>query len=217
MTDRRTAEEDYSEDLRISRNDNPSVDSFSNNRIDESLSVTINFPVKEADSAIALLNEAETTERLENVIECAVCLQSCIHPVKLPCSHIFCYLCVKGVAFQSRRCAMCRQEIPADFLLHPQLIDRAQLEKETTLDDGYQWFYEGRNGWWQYDDRTAAALEDKYREGEKIFELLIAGSIYIIDFERFIQYTKQRTGRIRKIKRGPASQINKLGVAGIRQ
>jgi len=146
MTDRRTAEEDYSEDLRISRNDNPSVDSFSNNRIDESLSVTINFPVKEADSAIALLNEAETTERLENVIECAVCLQSCIHPVKLPCSHIFCYLCVKGVAFQSRRCAMCRQEIPADFLLHPQLIDRAQLEKETTLDDGYQWFYEGRNG-----------------------------------------------------------------------
>ena len=80
------------------------------------------------------------------VIECAVCLQSCIHPVKLPCSHIFCYLCVKGVAFQSRRCAMCRQEIHSDFLLHPQLLDRTQLEKETTLEDGYQWFYEGRNG-----------------------------------------------------------------------
>ncbi len=79
-------------------------------------------------------------------IECAVCLQTCIHPVKLPCTHIFCYLCVKGVAFQSKRCAMCRQEIPADFLLHPQLLDRNQLEKESTLEDGYQWFYEGRNG-----------------------------------------------------------------------
>lgn len=80
------------------------------------------------------------------IIECAVCLQTCIHPVKLPCTHIFCYLCVKGVAFQSKRCAMCRQEIPADFLLHPQLLDRTQLEKESTLEDGYQWFYEGRNG-----------------------------------------------------------------------
>ena len=56
------------------------------------------------------------------------------------------YLCVKGVAFQSLRCAMCRQEIPSDFLLHPQLLDRTQLEKESTLEDGYQWFYEGRNG-----------------------------------------------------------------------
>lgn len=79
-------------------------------------------------------------------IECAVCLQTCVHPVKLPCSHIFCFLCVKGVAFQSRRCAMCRQEIPSDVLLHPQLVDRTQLEKESVLEDGYQWFYEGRNG-----------------------------------------------------------------------
>jgi hypothetical protein len=41
---------------------------------------------------------------------------------------------------------MCRQEIPSDFLIHPQLLDRTQLEKESTLEDGYQWFYEGRNG-----------------------------------------------------------------------
>lgn len=93
--------------------------------------------------------EAQNLEKLDSssqVPECAVCLQTCVHPVKLPCSHIFCYLCVKGVAFQSRRCAMCRQEIPADFLLHPQLLDRNQLEKESSLEDGYQWFYEGRNG-----------------------------------------------------------------------
>ena len=29
-------------------------------------------------------------------IECAVCLQPSIHPVRLPCNHIFCFLCVKG-------------------------------------------------------------------------------------------------------------------------
>lgn len=92
--------------------------------------------------------DSPPAEYQENVgaIECAVCLQTCIHPVKLPCSHIFCFLCVKGVAFQSRRCAMCRQEIPPDVLLHPQLLDRTQLEKESSLEDGYQWFYEGRNG-----------------------------------------------------------------------
>jgi len=215
MTERRIVSEDYSVNLRP-RNSNPLAESFTNNGIEESVPVTITFPVKETESTVVLTNEVEPSERLESVIECAVCLQNCIHPVKLPCSHIFCYLCVKGVAFQSRRCAMCRQEIPTDFLLHPQLVDRAQLEKETPLEDGYQWFYEGRNGWWQYDDRTAVAVEEKYKLGEKSFELLIAGSIYIIDFERLIQYPKQRTGRIRKIKRGPASQNNKLGIAGIR-
>ena len=33
-------------------------------------------------------------------LECAVCLQTCIHPVQLPCRHIFCFLCVKGVSTQ---------------------------------------------------------------------------------------------------------------------
>lgn len=29
------------------------------------------------------------------VIECPICLQTCIHPARLPCGHIFCFLCVK--------------------------------------------------------------------------------------------------------------------------
>ena len=36
-------------------------------------------------------------------IECAVCLQTCVCPVQLPCKHIFCFLCVKGVTLQSKR------------------------------------------------------------------------------------------------------------------
>merc|ERR1712071_80275 len=175
------------------------------------LCVAVAFPLKEADSAVGITK----TELVESVIECAVCLQSCIHPVKLPCSHIFCYLCVKGVAFQSRRCAMCRQDIPADFLLHPQLIDRAQLEKETPLDDGYQWFYEGRNGWWQYDQRTSAELESAYRRSQRLCELLIAGHLYIIDFDQMLQYRKTDLVRRRRIKRDLAT-IPKKGVAGLR-
>lgn len=43
---------------------------------------------------------------------------------------------------------MCRQEIPRDFIDNPKLLDNSLEVKETneTLDGGYQWFYEGRNG-----------------------------------------------------------------------
>lgn len=79
-------------------------------------------------------------------LECAVCLQTCIHPAELPCGHIFCFLCVKGIANQSKRCAMCRQEIPRDFLDHPKLLANVIKETVETFEGGYQWFYEGRDG-----------------------------------------------------------------------
>lgn len=42
---------------------------------------------------------------------------------------------------------MCRQDIPPDYLDKPQLVEQIGLEKESvSFDDGYQWFYEGRNG-----------------------------------------------------------------------
>lgn len=31
------------------------------------------------------------------MLECPVCLQLCVHPSKLPCGHIFCFLCVKVI------------------------------------------------------------------------------------------------------------------------
>lgn len=79
-------------------------------------------------------------------MECAVCLQKCIHPAQLPCGHIFCFLCVKGFANQNKRCAMCRQEIPRDFIEQPHLLEPVVPEKTETFDDGFQWFYEGRSG-----------------------------------------------------------------------
>ena len=80
-------------------------------------------------------------------IDCAICLQTCVHPARLPCGHIFCFLCLKGIAHQSKRCAMCRQEIPADYLEHPDLVPSTSTgTAQQSLEGGYQWFYEGRNG-----------------------------------------------------------------------
>jgi len=54
---------------------------------------------------------------------------------------------VKGVANQSKKCAMCRQEIPTDYFEKPVLVAQNNTDKDSTaFDDGYQWFYEGRNG-----------------------------------------------------------------------
>lgn len=50
----------------------------------------------------------------------------------------------QGTANKSQRCAMCRGPIPSEFLDHPQLVYGVQESRNS--EDGYQWFYEGRNG-----------------------------------------------------------------------
>ncbi|XP_054717397.1 E3 ubiquitin-protein ligase RNF146-B-like [Uloborus diversus] len=155
----------------------------------------------------------ENTTECTSRSECAVCLQPYVQPVRLPCNHIFCYLCVKGVTQQSKRCAMCRQAIPLNYLDNPQLI--AAPHQNITFDGSYQWFYEGRNGWWQYDDRTSLEIESAYRKGEKSCEVLIAGFLYIIDFQEKLQVRRCDPHRRRRIKRDLTS-IPKKGVAGIR-
>ncbi|XP_076340975.1 E3 ubiquitin-protein ligase RNF146-like isoform X1 [Tachypleus tridentatus] len=159
--------------------------------------------------------EDSSVDQKVEMFECAICLQSCIHPVKLPCQHIFCFLCVKGVANQSKRCAMCRQEIPPSFLETPTLLSVQDLENELVFEDGYQWFYEGRNGWWQFDSRTSVDLETAFKGGETRCEVLIAGFLYIVDFEHMIQMRHSDPSRRRRIKRD-FSTIPKKGIAGIR-
>jgi E3 ubiquitin-protein ligase RNF146 len=44
---------------------------------------------------------------------------------------------------------MCRQEISPDYLDRPDLLQLPEThsaKEAETLEDGYQWFYEGRNG-----------------------------------------------------------------------
>ncbi len=151
----------------------------------------------------------------DKIPECPVCLQNCIHPVRLPCQHIFCFLCVKGAANQSKRCALCRQEIPVDFLNNPSLLRKEDLLKENFSEDGLSWFYEGRNGWWLYDERTSQELEDRYKRDVKVFDLLIAGFLYVIDLDNMLQVRRNDPTRRRRIKRD-RKDIPKKGVAGLK-
>lgn len=154
-----------------------------------------------------------------SVPECAICLQSCVHPVQLPCHHVFCFLCVKGASWQSKRCALCRQEVPDDFLERPTLLSPEELKASAGGRGGaasdHAWYYEGRNGWWQYDERTSRELEDAFSKGKKTAEMLIAGFLYVADLENMVQYRRNEHGRRRKMKRD-ILDIPKKGVAGLR-
>lgn len=166
-------------------------------------------------------NEPLPTELLEPVVpefECPVCLQGASFPVQLPCRHIFCFLCVKGVANRSKRCALCRQEIPSDFFNDPKLLCENEIKEKSLsiFDEGYQWFYEGRNGWWQYDERTSLELENRYKQGDKMFELLIAGFLYVIDLENMRQFRRNDQTRRRRIRRDLRNVPGIKGIAGLK-
>ncbi|XP_033738259.1 E3 ubiquitin-protein ligase rnf146-like [Pecten maximus] len=182
---------------------------------DEKMSTGKDIVEKEAIHS-KLLDKDKKENVHDTIIECSVCLQPSIHPVQLPCQHIFCFLCVKGAAHRSKRCALCRQEIVPDFFQKPKLIRQQDLEKTITFDDKYQWFYEGRNGWWQYDDRTSQELELKHKNGDKLFELLIAGFLYVIDLENMVQFRRNDRTRKRNIKRDESTIEGVKGVAGLK-
>lgn len=146
-------------------------------------------------------------------LECAICLQPCMHPAELPCGHIFCFLCIKGIANHGNRCAMCRQDIPRDFVDQPKLLHRPLLAEQ--FDGRYQWFYEGHNGWWQYDERTSQELETCYKAGDRTCEFLIAGFLYVADLDSMLQMRRTGHSRRRRIKRDLANVLKK-GVAGLR-
>ncbi|KAJ8683637.1 hypothetical protein QAD02_019429 [Eretmocerus hayati] len=177
----------------------------------------------EMDIGVEKSTDALPSENSSSVPECAVCLQPCIHPARLPCNHVFCYLCIKGVANQSKRCPMCRNEIPADFLERPQLLEvvepPVQKEESTSVEEPgseeWQWFYQGREGWWQYDERTSIELETAHKQGLRTYDILIAGFLYTIDFGQMLQHRRNDPSKKRRIKRDH-SNIPKKGVAGLR-
>lgn len=156
---------------------------------------------------------------LENaVVDCAVCLQKCNHPTKLPCGHIFCFLCVKGITFQSKKCAMCRAEIPPNYLDNPILLEpQSNDEIDTTevQENTFQWFYEGRNGWWQYDERSNTELETAFNAGDSVCTLLLAGTLYNIDFESMTQVRRSDQTRRRYVRR-ESPMFPSKGIAGIK-
>ena len=123
---------------------------------------------------------------------------------------------MKGAASRNRRCALCRQEIPSDFFLHPNLLQREDASQSVVFDEGYQWYYEGVNGWWQYDARTSLDLEAHHKKGDRGCELLIAGFVYVIDFENMVQYRQNDRTKKRRIKRDLINIPGKKGIAGLK-
>lgn len=76
------------------------------------------------------------------------------------------------------------------------------------------WYYQGHKGWWQYDERTCVEIEEAYARKDKSVDILIAGAIYVIDFEGMVQYQRNSNSRKRKIKRDTIG-AEKKGVAGM--
>ncbi|ODM92983.1 hypothetical protein Ocin01_13694 [Orchesella cincta] len=148
--------------------------------------------------------------------ECPVCLQTCMLPVQLPCGHLFCYMCIKGVFLnQNSGCPMCRGVIPITVLTNPVLKeDPDQLSKGVKLANGPEWYYEGRGGgWWLYDERTMNELEKAFKNSQQTCQLVLAGHIYVVDFTQMIQYRLTDVNAVRRIKHGTNQPVK--GVAGI--
>lgn len=171
------------------------------------------------DQCSTSLNPKEDNE-LDDLLECAICLNQCMQPVQLPCTHIFCFLCAKGIALQSKKCALCRSTIPQSFLLKPNLFAKKLDDDECDDEEGsqeldrYAWFYQGKQGWWKYDERTSEEIENAYLTKLDSLDVLIAGAVYIIDLKNKIQYQKNRNWRRREIKRDIVTASRK-GVAGM--
>jgi len=154
--------------------------------------------------------------------ECSVCLDPPVHPVSLPCGHIFCYLCAKGLGSghgASKLCSLCRRPIPFGYLESAEVLSKASQELSDTppldaADQQWQWFYEGRNGWWRFESRNNEELEEAFSRGQQQVETMICGNIYIINLVSMEQYQKSMPQRKRRIKRDLKSAQCK-GVAGL--
>lgn len=153
--------------------------------------------------------------------ECAICFEVCKFPVQLPCSHVFCFLCIKGSTFNvSFRCALCRQDVPHDYFDHPKFLETLTPEQIKSLKsrNEHKWYYEGSDGWWMYDDKICQLLEEEFKSRRCTAEVLTAGTVYVIDFIHMIQYRKNEPGKQRKVLREMPSKIKHQtkGIAGVK-
>jgi hypothetical protein len=75
-------------------------------------------------------------------------------------------------------------------------------------------YYEGKNGWWMFEERHSADIEAAFEAGRPHTELLICGQIYFINLQAMTQFRKDFPTRIRRIKRDLVS-AQSIGVAGL--
>lgn len=56
-------------------------------------------------------------------------------------------------------------------------------------------------GWWQYDERTCQEIEEAYKNADKQCTILVAGNLYIVDFDQMLQKRHTDPARKRQVKR----------------
>lgn len=166
--------------------------------------------------------------------KCSICLQPFNLPVKLECTHRFCFLCVKNIiekTFQNK-CPLCRRD---DVLVSDKdlMIDEDAFEQQVVECDEHVWQYSGRNsGWWNYDPVLSYQIDRYYRcytgeiegEGESSdqqpdakYQINIGTDTYTIDFDAMLQYPDMYPDRQRKIRRIKCEEVDKdsKGTAGL--
>jgi E3 ubiquitin-protein ligase RNF146 len=167
--------------------------------------------------ATLTLDEESADDGSEAKLLCCVCQEEAENAVKLPCSHIFCFLCVKGVAARNRVCALCRNPIPVDYLENPSIVNCGALCAKLSLNSrSYHWYYEGKSGgWWMYEDRTSDEIENGFVTNAKSIKVRISGFTYVVDYEKMLQSREDHPDRQRKIKRDILESNGIKGIAGI--
>ena len=57
---------------------------------------------------------------------CPVCLDGLAHkdPVKMPCGHVVCLVCVTNWIERERTCPYCKEDVPDDFKISPTKLIR---------------------------------------------------------------------------------------------
>ena len=63
------------------------------------------------------------------------------------------------------RCAYCRAEIPVGYMQLPTVVPR-NIEDNPGFDSKYFWYYAGRDGWWQFEERHCQELEEARAKGD---------------------------------------------------
>ncbi len=121
------------------------------------------------------------------------------------------------------RCGLCRAPVSREWFRNVALATTGATANQgasasasnTNVKEEPHWYYEGRNGWWKFDDRTNGFIEENRAAGEDKFDLLICGNMYVIDIAGKIQYRKDGTGRVRRIKQDVPSKVDAKGTAGL--
>lgn len=131
---------------------------------------------------------------------CPICYDEISIPHKLSCGHTFCHLCIKASCEMRDTCPYCRTKVdPTEFYLNIG-VDKNELKMT-----GAAWSYSGKNGFWLYDKRSNAEIEEMYQkylvnrnpENEKVV-LMIKNDNFEVNFRTMQQKSKHGTRKIRR-------------------